>query len=76
MMARSAGITAAYTAHTIMADGLTAYQHELLQHLQRSMPALPWAETFDLNITPDAPPDHGQADDARRQGDGDRPTRP
>ena len=28
-MSRSAGITASYTAQTIMADGLVAFEHEL-----------------------------------------------
>jgi hypothetical protein len=42
-MARSAGITSSYTAHTIMADGLVAYQHEASN--------VYWAETFDLNLT-------------------------
>jgi hypothetical protein len=50
-MSRSAGVTASYTTNTIMADGLTAYQHELGTMYPSNVP-LPWAETFDLNITP------------------------
>jgi hypothetical protein len=49
-MSRSAGITASYTAHTIMADGLVAYQHEASNTYPADVP-LPWAETFDLNLT-------------------------
>jgi hypothetical protein len=48
-MSRSAGITAAYTVQTIMADGLVAYQHELGNVYPGNVP-LPWAETFDLNL--------------------------
>ena len=48
-MARSAGITASYTAHTIMADGLVAYEHEASNTYPANVP-LPWAETFDLNL--------------------------
>jgi hypothetical protein len=48
-MSRSAGITASYTAHTIMADGLVAYQHEASNTYPVDVP-LPWAETFDLNL--------------------------
>jgi hypothetical protein len=48
-MSRSAGITAAYTVNTIMADGLTAYQHEAYNYYPQNVP-LPWAETFDLNL--------------------------
>jgi hypothetical protein len=51
-MSRSAGITASYTANTVMADGLTAYQHEAGINYPLNVP-LPWAETFDLNITPE-----------------------
>jgi hypothetical protein len=49
-MSRSAGITASYTAHTIMADGLVAYEHEASNTYPGNVP-LPWAETFDLNLT-------------------------
>ena len=48
-MGRTAGITSSYTAHTIMADDLIAYQHEV----PSAYPAdtdLPWAETYDLNL--------------------------
>jgi hypothetical protein len=48
-MSRSAGITASYTAHTIMADGLVAYQHEASNAYPPDVP-LPWAETYDLNL--------------------------
>ena len=48
-MARSAGITASYTAHTIMANGLVAYEHEAGN--QYNDCDLPWIETFDLNIS-------------------------
>jgi hypothetical protein len=48
-MSRSAGITASYTAHTIMADGLVAYEHEANNTYPPDVP-LPWAETFDLNL--------------------------
>ena len=48
-MSRSAGITASYTAHTIMADGLVAFEHEL--GIVYGNAALPWAQTFDLNLT-------------------------
>ena len=50
-MGRSAGVTASYTTHTIMADGLIAYQHEIGTVYPNNVP-LPWAESFDLNITP------------------------
>ena len=49
-MSRSAGITASYTAHTIMADGLVAYEHEASTVYPPDVP-LPWAETFDLTLT-------------------------
>jgi hypothetical protein len=48
-MARSAGITASYTSHTVMADGLIPYQHEASDVYPTSVP-LPWAESFDLNL--------------------------
>jgi hypothetical protein len=48
-MSRSAGITASYTAHTVMADGLVAFQHEAGLVYPANVP-LPWAETFDLNL--------------------------
>lgn len=50
-MSRSAGVTAAYNSFTIMADGLVAFQHELGQYYANA--DLPWAESFDLNISPD-----------------------
>ena len=49
-MARSARVTASYTAHTIMANGTVAYQHEVAGQAYSSDAALPFAETFDLNI--------------------------
>ena len=49
-MARSAGITASYNSHTIMADGLYAYEHEAGNYYPQGAP-LPWAETYDLNLT-------------------------
>ena len=48
-MARTAGITSSYTAHTIMADDTVAYQHEVPYAYPVDVP-LPWAETFDLNL--------------------------
>ena len=48
-MARTAGITSSYTAHTIMADDTIAYQHEVPNAYPTDVP-LPWAETFDLNL--------------------------
>ena len=48
-MARTAGITSSYTAHTIMADDTVAYQHEVPNAYPIDVP-LPWAETFDLNL--------------------------
>ena len=48
-MSRSAGVTASYTSHTMMADGLLAYKHEDLTQYSADA-ELPWAETFDLNI--------------------------
>jgi hypothetical protein len=48
-MSRSAGITASYTSHTIMADGLVAYEHEASITYPVGTP-LPWAETFNLNL--------------------------
>ena len=48
-MSRSAGITASFTAQTIMADGLVAFQHELGDFYGNA--ALPFAETFNLNLT-------------------------
>ena len=52
-MSRSAGITSSYTAHTIMADGLVAFEHEVRDVLRTpAMPVvLPLAETFDLNLS-------------------------
>jgi hypothetical protein len=50
-MARSAGVTAAYNSHTIMANGGTAYEHESASSNHYSTDAaLPFAETFDLNL--------------------------
>jgi hypothetical protein len=49
-MSRSAGITSSYTAQPVMTDGTAAYQHELYQSYDAKTP-LPWAETFDLNLT-------------------------
>jgi hypothetical protein len=46
--ARSAGVTASYTAHTIMANGLVSYEHEYGN--QYNDCDLPWIETFDLNV--------------------------
>jgi hypothetical protein len=48
-MSRSAGITSSYTAQPIMADGLEAFQHELGPVYVNA--DMPWAETFDLNLT-------------------------
>ena len=48
-MARTAGITSRYTAHTIMADDLIAYQHEV-PYAYPADTDLPWAETYDLNL--------------------------
>ena len=48
-MARSAGVSAAYNVHTIMANGTLAYKHE--DGVSYSNDAtLPFAETFGLNI--------------------------
>jgi hypothetical protein len=49
-MSRSAGISSAYNVPTIMADGLVAYEHESGLVYPANVP-LPWAETFDLNLT-------------------------
>ena len=46
--ARSAGVTASYTSHTIMANGLVSYEHEYLN--QYNDCDLPWIETFDLYL--------------------------
>jgi hypothetical protein len=46
---RSAGISATYASHTIMADGLVAYEHEAGAVYPAGV-ELPWAETFDLNL--------------------------
>ena len=48
-MGRTAGITSSYTAHTIMADDLVAFQHEVPYAYPANVP-LPWAETYDLNL--------------------------
>ena len=63
----AAGITSSYTAHTIMADDLVAYQHEVLNAYPADVP-LPWAETFDLNLNSGAEADDAQATDSRRSG--------
>ena len=47
-MSRSAGVTASYTAHTVMADGTVAFEHENRFYYNNA--DLPWAETFDLNV--------------------------
>ena len=47
-MARSAGITASYTSHTIMANGLVSYEHENGNVYNDC--DLPWIETFDLTL--------------------------
>jgi hypothetical protein len=49
-MSRSAGVTASYSVHTIMADGLVVYQHELGTIYSADAP-MPWVESFDLNLT-------------------------
>jgi hypothetical protein len=49
-MSRSAGIDSSYIEETIMADGTLVYEHELDQYYSAGTP-LPWAETFDLNLT-------------------------
>jgi hypothetical protein len=46
--ARSAGVTASYTSHTIMANDRVAYEHE--NGFTYWDAELPWIETFDLNI--------------------------
>jgi hypothetical protein len=46
--ARSAGVTASYTSHTIMANDRVAYEHENGNVYWDC--DLPWIETFDLNI--------------------------
>jgi len=52
-LSRSAGITSSYTAHPIFADDTVAFQHEVgATYANASMPVvLPFAETFDLNLT-------------------------
>ena len=52
-MCRSAGVTASYNIHTIMANGTVAYQHELANYYSADA-ALPFAETFDVRFAPDA----------------------
>ena len=47
--ARSAGVTASYTAHTIMANDLVSYEHE--NGFIYNDCDLPWIETFDLTLT-------------------------
>jgi hypothetical protein len=46
--ARSAGVTASYSSHTIMTNGTVAYEHEYGNVYWDC--DLPWIETFDLNI--------------------------
>jgi hypothetical protein len=46
--ARSAGVTASYTSHTVMANGTVSYQHEYGN--QYNDCDLPWIETFDLYL--------------------------
>ena len=46
--ARSAGVTASYTSHTIMANGTVAYEHE--SGFVYWDCDLPWIETFDLYL--------------------------
>ena len=46
--ARSAGVTASYTSHTIMVNDRVAYEHENGNVYWDC--DLPWIETFDLNI--------------------------
>ncbi len=48
-MSRTAGITAAYNSHTVMADDTVAYEHE--NDIAFPSGPLPWAETFDLNVS-------------------------
>ena len=48
-MSRSAGVAASFTTQTIMADGLVAFEHELGATYGNA--DLPWAESFDLNLT-------------------------
>jgi hypothetical protein len=47
-IARSAGVTASYTSHTVMANGTSAFEHEYLN--QYNDCDLPWIETFDLYL--------------------------
>src|SRR4029077_19256615 len=47
--ARSAGVTASYTSHTVMANGTVAYEHEY-GHIYWDC-ELPWIETSDLTLT-------------------------
>ena len=56
-MGRSAGVTASYTTSTVMTDGIIPYHHEEIAPGQQILTysagvPLPWAESFDLNITP------------------------
>jgi hypothetical protein len=48
-MTRSAGITASYTSHTIMADGTLVFRHE--DGLVYANADPPFAETFDMTLT-------------------------
>ena len=48
-MSRSACISSSYSTQAIMADGRVAFQHELGNVYFNA--DLPWAETFDLNLT-------------------------
>jgi hypothetical protein len=45
---RTAGVTASYTSHTIMADDRVAFEHEAGVYYAHA--DLPWAETFDINM--------------------------
>ena len=46
--ARSAGVTASYTSHTVMANDRVSYEHEYGNVYWDA--ELPWIETFDLNV--------------------------
>ena len=46
--ARTAGVTASYTSHTIMTNDRVSYEHEYGNVYWDAEP--PWIETFDLNI--------------------------
>ena len=65
-MSRTAGITSSYTAHTIMADDLVAFQHEVPFAYPANVP-LPWAETYRSQSQFRLDADHGQAADPRHR---------